>query len=176
MTHRRPTPGVRPSVLLAALPLAALPLGACAVAPDRAPCDTLGDPGLEVAPADVDFGAFEDGDPFLYGTPPQGGAPYSPFHARVSGVADLDDGADVTLHAVDAADGTLLGETPYAVRLVCANVGESAGQWLGTDLHQRFDGWSLDDLEGRTMDLTLTITNQAGDSVDTTLEGRLTRM
>ncbi len=155
---------------------ALLGAGGCAVQPDRAPCDTLGDPGLEIAPADVDFGDFQAGDPLLYGNPPQGGAPYSPFHARVTGVPDLDDGASITLHAVDPTDDALLGDTPYEVRLVCANVGDSAGQWLGTDLHQRFNGWTLDDLEGRTMDLTLTIANQAGDGVEASLQGVLTRM
>lgn len=151
-------------------------LGACADGGDPAPCDALGDAGLEVAPADVEFGAFTPGDPLLYGNPPQGGAPFSPFHARVTGVPDLDEGATLNLHAVDPTDDALLGDTTYELRLVCANVGDSAGQWLGTDLHQRFDGWSLDDLAGRTMHLTLTVENAAGDHVEAALEGLLTLM
>lgn len=151
-------------------------LAACAAPPEPAPCDAVGEPGLEAAPADVEFGDFSTGDAFLYGTPPQGGSPFSPFHARVSGVSDLDEGASINLHAVDASEDTLLGDTTYELRLVCANVGESSGQWLGTDLHQRFDGWALEDLAARTMRLTLTVTNQAGDEVETSLEGVLTPM
>lgn len=147
---------------------------ACAVEPEGPPCEVSGDPGLEVAPADVDFGAFVDGDPLEYGVPPQGGALYSPFHARVHGVTDLDEGALIVLTGTDPTDGSLIAETEYELRLVCANVGDSAGQWLGTDLHLRFGEWTIEELVGQVMALELQIANLQGDSVSASLEGVLT--
>ena len=150
---------------------------ACAQDPiEQTPCEELGAPGLELAPSDLDFGDFEDGDPLLYGTPPQGGAPYSPFKARASGIEDLDQTSVVNLHAVDVDDGTELGDISYDVRFVCANVGDAAGSWVGSDLHLRFQGWSLEDLAGRSTEVTMTVTTANGDSQDTALEGLLTLM
>jgi hypothetical protein len=148
----------------------------CAAETEEPPCTVSGDPGLEVAPADVDFGGFVDGDPLYYGVPPQGGALYSPFHARVAGVTDLDEGALVSLTGTDPADGTVIAQTDYELRLVCANVGESAGQWLGTDLHLRFGDWRIDDLVGRAMRLELAVSNLDGDEAIASLEGVLTAM
>lgn len=152
-------------------------LVACVDAPtELPPCETVGDPDLEVAPSDLDFGAFTDGDPLYYGTPPQGGAPYSPFHARATGLAGLDDGAVVDLSAVDRDDGAALGAITYDVRFVCANVGASAGTWVGSDLHLRFEGWALEDLAGRRAELTVEVSDLAGTSVAATLDGVLTQM
>jgi hypothetical protein len=149
---------------------------ACAPEPEPAPCDVSGDPALEVAPADVDFGAFPEGDPLYYGVPPQGGALYSPFHARAAGIADLDEGASITMVGTDPADGTVIAESAYELRLVCANVGDSLGQWLGTDLHLRFGDWTLDELVGQRIRLDLTVANHAGVEASAALEGVLTPM
>jgi hypothetical protein len=143
---------------------------------EQTPCEELGSPGLELAPSDLDFGDFEDGDPLMYGTPPQGGAPYSPFKARASGIDGLDETTNVNIHAVDLDDGTMLGDISYDVRFVCANVGDAAGSWVGSDLHLRFNGWALEDLAGRSAEVTMTVTAQSGDEVDAALEGLLTLM
>jgi hypothetical protein len=143
---------------------------------EQTPCEELGSPGLELAPSDLDWGEFEDGDPLLYGTPPQGGAPYSPFKARASGLDGLDETTVVNLHAVDLDDGATLGDVSYDVRFVCANVGVAAGSWVGSDLHLRFNGWSLDALAGRSAEVTMTVTTPGGDEVDAALEGVLTLM
>lgn len=148
---------------------------ACAPAPDGAPCEVSGTPAMELAPTDVDFGAFTDGDPLYYGVPPQGGALYSPFHARVAGIGDLDVSATVSMVGTEP-DGTALAATDYQMRLVCANVGESAGQWLGTDLHLRFGEWEIAELAGRAMRVEVTIANVDGDSVTGALEGVLTEV
>lgn len=149
---------------------------ACAAAPEGPPCAVSGDPELEVAPADVDFGGFHDGDSLLYGVPPQGGALYCPFHARVDGIADLDLGAHIEMVGIDADSDTVIAETTYDGRLVCANVGESAGQWLGTDLHLRFGEWTMEDLADKVLRLELWIENLDGDGVGAELEGVLTEM
>jgi hypothetical protein len=150
---------------------------ACAPEPvELPPCEESADPGLDVAPSDLDFGVFQDGDPLLYGTPPQGGAPFSPFHARASGLDSLDEGSKVTLRAMDSDDGSNLGSIDYDVRFVCANVGDAAGSWVGSDLHLRFEGWSLEDLAGRSAEVTMTVTDLDGDSIEAALEGRLTLM
>lgn len=146
---------------------------ACAPAVEEAPCAVTGDPSLEVAPTAYDFGEFEDGGPLFYGVPPQGGALYCPFHARISGVADLDIGAHVDMVGVDPADESVLAETSYDTRLVCANVGESAGQWLGTDLHLRFGDWTIDALAGRALRLELWIENLDGEGAGAAIEGVL---
>lgn len=148
-------------------------LVACAAEVPLPPCEEPGEPHLEVAPSDLDFGEFTDGDALWYGTPPQGGAPYSPFHARAGGMTKLDEGVHVVLAAADV-DGTTLGDVAYDVRFVCANVGDSAGSWVGSDLHLRFFDWSLADLEGRTADVTIRVTDQTGTTLDADLTGLLT--
>lgn len=146
---------------------------ACAAEVPVPPCEEPEDPHLDIAPADLEFGDFVPGDILWYGTPPQGGAPYSPFHARAGGMSNLDEGVHVVLAARDA-DGITLGDVAYDVRFVCANVGDSAGSWVGSDLHLRFFDWSLEDLEGRSADVTITVTDQAGTSLEADLTGVLT--
>ena len=88
----------------------------------------------------------------------------------------LDETTVVNLHAVDMDDGTQLGDISYDVRFVCANVGDAAGSWVGSDLHLRFQGWALEDLAGRSAEVTMTVTAPSGDEVDAALEGLLTLM
>lgn len=147
---------------------------ACEPAPEPAPCTVSGDPALEVAPVDVEFGAFHEGDPLYYGIPPQGGPLFSPFHARVSGIPSLDLGAVVHLEGWEG--DTLLASTDYTQRLVCANVGESQGQWLGPDLHLRFGDWSKEDLLGRMLRVEVEIANLEGVEAGGSLEGVLVEM
>lgn len=150
---------------------------ACAGADvERPACDDVGELAAAVAPAGVDYDEVTEGDAILYGTPPQGGSPYSPFHVRTTGLADLGDGATVRLIAEDIDGDVLLGDTTYELRLVCANVGDDAGSWVGSDLHQRFDGYDLDGLDGREVRITATVADLVGGTVSDSLIGVLTRM
>lgn len=147
---------------------------ACAPPPEPSPCTVSGEPALQVAPVDVEFGAFHQGDLLYYGIPPQGGPLFSPFHVRASGISSLDLGALVHLEGWDG--DILLGATDYQQRLVCANVGENQGQWLGSDLHLRFGDWSAEELAGRRMRLDLEIANLEGVAAAGSLEGVLVEM
>lgn len=140
------------------------------------PCEATGALFAELAPADVDYADFVTGDPLRYGRPPQGGSPYSPYRVRSSGLADLGEGAAVRLQAHDLDADVPLGDTTYELQLLCANVGDNAGLWVGSDLHQRFDGFELDDLEGRRTRITATVTDLDGLSVSASIEGVLERM
>ncbi|MSQ04034.1 MAG: hypothetical protein EXR71_19465 [Myxococcales bacterium] len=153
-----------------------LALACAGTEPERPACDDVGEVAATVAPAGVSYDAVADGDALGYGTPPQGGSPYSPFHVRTTGLAALGEGASVRLVAQDLDGDVVLGDTTYELRLVCANVGDDAGSWVGSDLHQRFDGYDLDGLEGREVRITATVADLAGGSVSDSLIGVLTRM
>jgi hypothetical protein len=57
--------------------------------------------------------------------------------------------------AVDAEDGSELAYTDLTMGLTCANVGESAGTWVGSEAHMRYYGHVLDDLDGREAVVTV---------------------
>ncbi|HHO53066.1 MAG TPA: hypothetical protein ENK18_19860 [Deltaproteobacteria bacterium] len=130
-------------------------------APILPPChsDTL---SIDAAPS---RGAFGDllGGSLWCGNPPQGGAPYSPLRLRLEGSSGWSAGMFLELIATDLADGTELAYTALEMGLVCANVGESEGSWVGSEAHMRYDGRTLDDLEGRTAELTVRAAALEGD-------------
>ncbi len=146
----------------------------CAAGPAPTPCEAVGADEATIVPAGADD--FVDGDALPYGRPPQGGSPYSPYRVGVGGLEGLGDGASVRLEAYDLDEDLVLGDTTYELRLVCANVGDNAGRWVGSDLHQRFDGFELEDLDGRNARVTATVTDLSGNSVAAWLEGVLTPM
>lgn len=148
---------------------------ACGAADGGYPCATTGDPALEVAPSGVDYPDFADGEALPYGNPPQGGAPYAPIHVRLSGLDDLDEGVHLAA-TIDDVDGTALGGADLDTRLVCANVGDSAGKWTGADVHLRFPGWSLDDLADREVRVDVIATDLDGDVVEGGFAAVLSRM
>lgn len=139
---------------------------------EQAPCEVVDDPLLELTPADTPFGEFETGDPLVFGPPPQGGAPFAAVNARVAGL-DLIDGVSIELEAEDMETGDELGALSYEARLVCANVGESAGTWLASDVHHRFYGWNLDELAGRSTELVMRITDRDGTVLEQSIEATL---
>lgn len=153
--------------------LALATLAGCPV--EEAPCERASAADLRVAPEGVELGAFETGEPLWYGLPPQGGAPYTPLHAEVGGLATPQQGVTVTVFATDLDDGADLGSQSYDTRLLCANVGPSAGRWVLPSVHHRYFGWSLEELEGRRTALTLVLTDLEGNEVATELEGILTQ-
>lgn len=156
--------------------IACLALAACGGSDPGPPCQEASDRAVDLVPADVEWGAFNDGDDLPYGNPPQGGAPYSPFRVRVGGLARLSESAHVTLSATDQADGTPLGDIAYDMRFTCANVGDSAGMWMAPDVHLRFEGKTLDDLAGRQAEVTVEVIDPDGDHVDTAIVGQLVLM
>ncbi|MCO4746051.1 MAG: hypothetical protein KC912_14745 [Proteobacteria bacterium] len=139
---------------------------------ERAPCQVRGDAELELTPSDRSFGEFTSGDDIVFGPPPQGGAPYAALTGRVDGL-DLVDGVTLELWGEDVESGEDLGSLSYETRLVCANVGDSAGNWLATDVHFRFFGWNLDQLGGRVAELSMRVTDKDGMSVEQSVVGEL---
>lgn len=156
------------------VPVGFLLSGACAPppeVPEVGPCDAR-HAALEVAPPDGDYGDLVDGADLWCGDPPQGGAPYTPFRLRVAGPEALADGVYVEMTAVDAADGAELAYTDLTMGLTCANVGESAGTWVGGEAHMRYFGYALNDLPGRTAEVTVRVSTLGAEALD--LEERWT--
>lgn len=154
------------------LVLLALLTGCTTVQSD--PCRQVGDPILELARGDHSFD--EPITALSYGIPPQGGAPYTPLRARVDGLDVQGQYVHFQMTAVDPTDGTDLGGVDYDVRLVCANVGESAGTWVLSDLHFRYFDWSMDELEGRSAEITVVATDADGVEVESKAKGPLQRI
>ena len=148
-------------------------LGACDGGPDVSPHPCASpELGLEVAPPGGDYGDLTDGGELWTGIPPQGGAPYSPFRVRLEGPADLFDGIDVRM-AVTEGDEVVADDT-IPMRLVCANVGESAGRWVGSEVHLIYTGHSLEDLSGRDVNVTVTVNGGADGELEVSAHGRAT--
>jgi hypothetical protein len=112
---------------------------------------------VEVAPPDGDFGELRDGDALFCGIPPQGGAPYTPLRFRAVGPEALGDGVDIRVLARDADTDEVLGDTRLQLGVVCANAGDSAGWWTGAEVHLRYEGWTVPDLDGRRAALSFTV-------------------
>ena len=136
------------------------------------PCSQDAEPSFELTPSDADFGTHAAGDAWTYAPPPQGGAPYGPVDLRVQGLV-MDEPLRIYLEATDLDSGEELGSVMYNNRLVCANVGDSAGSWLGLDVHHRFFGYALEDLSGRAVELMVEVTDiedtQLRDAFEATL-------
>jgi hypothetical protein len=125
--------------------------------PPPGPCESAS-AEVDVAPPWGDYGDFVDGVELWCGNPPQGGAPYSPFRFRLLGPEAFADGVELVMTAADPDDGTELGWTSLTMGLTCANVGESAGYWVGSEAHLRYSGWSLDELGGKAASITMEAT------------------
>ena len=128
-----------------------------------------GEPVVELATRAVGYGELADGESIECGIPPQGGAPYSAFLVRAAGLNQGDLGLGVELVAVDADTGEELGVADYDQRMVCANAGNSAGYWVSSELHLRYNGWALEELEGRTVELVTRVVGEDGLEVTTAL-------
>lgn len=128
--------------------------------------------GVEVAPPFGDYGDLSDVDELWLGDPPQGGAPYSPFRVRISGPDALSDGVDVRV--VVTEDGVVIADNTIFKGLVCANVGENAGRWVGSEVHLRYDGFDDLELEGRDVTVEVSVTGGETDELFARVEGRVT--
>lgn len=127
------------------------------------PCAVRGEPTLDVAHATEPWGLDEAS--IGCGIPPQGGAPYARFRLRV-GNLPLSDGAEVEVSVVDLDSGETLGGASLAMGFVCSNVGDDADHWVGSEVHARFDGFTVDELLGRHVQVVTSVT--AGDTLVTT--------
>ena len=147
---------------------------ACEVEPEPTPLAcAAGEPTLELATRDVSFGDLESGADIECGIPPQGGAPYSAFLIRAAGIDQAETGMVVELVAYDAETGEELGSADYQQRMVCANAGKSAGYWVSSEVHLRYNGWLLEELEGRTAEFVTRVTGLDGVEVSRELLGAL---
>ncbi len=144
----------------------------CTSSPE-APCESDEDPSVQVVPAGLGFDEWLDGDPLVAATPPQGGAPYTPLRARVTGLVDPQIGVTLSLSGVDPSDGSEYGEISYDTRLICANVGESAGLWLAADVHYRYFEWELGELDGREAEISFSVEDLHGNVVESSIGGTL---
>lgn len=126
-------------------------------------CDR-GEPAVEVTPARGAWGELHDGGTLWCGTPPQGGAPYSPFRLRMHGPEVTGDGIEVELIATEQGTGEELAYTSLTMGLVCANVGENEGYWVGSEAHMRYT-LDLEDLAGRAAELLVRATSMTDPSV-----------
>jgi hypothetical protein len=136
--------------------------------PDLPPmhtCAAAATARVDLAPPGGDYGDIEEGGPLWCGNPPQGGAPYTPFRLRLLGPEGLEDGVTLEMVAADTETGEELAYTTLVMGVTCANVGDSEGFWVGSEAHMRYTGWELDDLDGRTAEITVTATGVADPSV-----------
>lgn len=147
---------------------------ACEGQPGPAPLACAsGEPVLELATRDVAFGELEEGAVIECGIPPQGGAPYSAFLIRAAGIDQDDAGMRVELVAYDNVTGDELGVADYEQRMICANAGKSAGYWVSSEVHLRYNGWTLDELQGRTAEFVTRVVGLDGEEVSRELVGSL---
>jgi hypothetical protein len=151
-------------LLVACEPTAPEPiLGPCEIGPDELKSVELSHYG--------DYGAI--GSVIYCGIPPQGGAAYAPFGVRILGIAPDDLGIDLTMVAIDVDTGEEVGSGDYIHQMVCSNVGDSEGHWVGAELHMRFYGYELDDLHDRTVTVTVEARNESGDNAMVELQATL---
>jgi hypothetical protein len=134
-------------------------------------CPESDDPVIEVTQGDV--WGIDDGDPIQFGIPPQGGAPYAPFDVRLVGVASSQDGYTVVTDASLQSTGELVGTGEYLQRFVCANVGENEGTRFASEFHMRFFGFEPTDLADEWVDVTISVTPEAGEPVVAEFSGPL---
>lgn len=127
------------------------------------PCAVRGEPALDVAHATDPWGLDEAA--IGCGIPPQGGAPYARFRLRIANL-DLSDGGEVAVTVTDLDTGEDLGGATLVTGFVCSNVGDDADHWVGSEVHARFDGYTVDELLGRRVQVVTSVT--ATDTVVTT--------
>lgn len=131
--------------------------GGCVEEPDFVPACVADRTTVEVAPPDGDFGTLHPGDPLFCGTPPQGGAPYTPWRFRFTGPASAADGVLAHVTATDRDTDELLGDTAVALGVVCANAGTSAGWFTAAEVHLRYEGHTVGDLDGRAAEIRFAV-------------------
>ena len=133
-----------------------------------------GPPRLELAQREGFPLAAES--PILYGHPPQGGVPYSPYDLRFRGMSSADEGVTVQMEVTDPITGSLLGDVRLSQRFLCANTGEDEGFWVGGEVHIRYWEYDLDSLLGRAGQVEAIVFGPHGEVLDARTEGILERL
>jgi len=128
--------------------------------PSDDPC-ALAAPAVDVALAGEPYGELEDGVEVWFGTPPQGGAPYTPFEVRFQGIIVESFPVQIVTEAYDVDDGTLLADTSVEHNSICGNVGENDGWRIGSEVHMRYE-LDLAELDGREADIEVRVEGPTG--------------
>jgi hypothetical protein len=106
------------------------------------------------------FTVLTDEEDVDYGLPPQGGAPYAPFVFRLGGL-DITEPLWITMRANRVSDGVDVGEIALAQGFICSNTGIHDGYLVGAEVHMRFPGYTLDELEGWEVDIYVEASDSA---------------
>lgn len=124
--------------------------------PEPPDCQAEGEPVLELGRDLGREGPLTGPAALDYGHPPQGGAPYLPLELRARG--PLVPGLRVPVLAeATGPDGEILGDADVGTVFLCSNTGPHAGWWFGGEIHVRFWGRALEDLEGLPVDVRFTV-------------------
>ncbi len=120
-------------------------------------CEWVGDAVLEFGQDLAEVGPQPDGGSISYGNPPQGGAPYAPFQIRIH--AELQPGVRVPVDGtiVEVGTGEVLATAEQSQAFICSNVGAHSGWLYGGEVHLRFWDRSLEELEGRQVEIDLSM-------------------
>jgi hypothetical protein len=130
----------------------------------------------ELSLAQLEGYGLTEGDPILFGNPPQGGAPYAPYRLRLLGLPGATDGVGVRLVATEPSTGTELGSAELMHRFLCSNAGPDAGYFVAPEVHLRFWSFGLDELDGREATLEATVVGADGAEVSARYTGPLQRL
>lgn len=104
----------------------------------------------------VGEGAHAVGEPLNYGRPPQGGAPYLPIQLMLRG--PVAEGVPRWLTEASVAEGgVVLGSLAQSQAWLCSNTGPIEGWRYGGEVHLRFDGRSLEELEGVEVEVVIDV-------------------
>lgn len=149
-------------------------LGGLACTPGEAPsCDGDGSPELQIGQRLLDEGPAPTEGPIRYGNPPQGGAPYAPFEIRMRWPIDTSTRVTVSAVATERETGEELGSAAQSQAFFCANAGGHVGWRFGGEVHVRFWGIELHDLEGRHIDLDVDLQLPEGEAASVSTSGPL---
>jgi hypothetical protein len=139
------------------------------------PCDWAGAPELQAGFDLAAQGPVGPEDELPYGQPPQGGAPYAPFQVRAH--VQWDDAALprwlVTGVAIERSTGVEIAAAEQPQTFFCSNTGPHNGWLYGGEVHLRFPNDTLEELEGRVVDVALRMTLEDGTELEATGGGAL---
>lgn len=119
-------------------------------------CSWSHDAELQFA-VDVAEGMMLPGDDVPIGTPPQGGAPYTPVEHRM--LLPMHDGEVVRLEAYvyDVETQEQVGSFEHREMPLCSNVGDNFGFWFGGEVHVRFPGFPLEELDNLEVEMEVSL-------------------
>ena len=138
-------------------------------------CAWAGEPELQ-AGIDLAVGPAGEDDTIPYGNPPQGGAPYAPYQLRAHMAFDPEGPLPrwaLEGEAVERETGAVIGAVVQPQTFFCSNTGPHQGWMYGGEIHLRFPGIALVDLEGKAIDVRFEATTADGEVLEATGGGTL---